>query len=198
MLEFGDRGVGRHGFLFHLLPGSTLRSPVLCQAWLPGSCVLRICCPPSDSPWPVLQAEGWVLHSWFQLGTRKLARSIFSPGFWRSQRSFILGGAGHSGTQLANTGLLDCRADRLWGTVQGQGGGGANMTCPSLGLGTSGDAARATGVTCGSAGSSTPADIGGQVWGGTCCLPPPAQALLRPNMSLSWGLFLGLNPGLEV
>ena len=69
--------------------------------------------PGSDVPWPVLQAEGWVLPSWFQLGTRKLARGIFSPGFWRSQRSFILGGAGHSGTQLANTGLLGCRADRL-------------------------------------------------------------------------------------
>ena len=55
------------------------------------------------------------MPSWFQLGTRKLARGIFSPGFWRSQRSFILGGAGRSGTQLANAGLLGCRADRASG-----------------------------------------------------------------------------------
>lgn len=52
------------------------------------------------------------MPSWFQLGTRKLARGIFSPGFWRSQRSFILGGAGHSGTQLANAGLMGYRVDK--------------------------------------------------------------------------------------
>ena len=50
------------------------------------------------------------MASWFQLGIRKRERGRFSPGFWRSQRSFILGGAGHSGTQLANAGLLGCSA----------------------------------------------------------------------------------------
>jgi hypothetical protein len=75
------------------------------------------------------------LPSWFQLGTRKQARGIFSPGCWRSQRSFILVGAGHSGTQLANAGLLGCRADRLQGREWGQGGEGANEILPSLGLG---------------------------------------------------------------
>lgn len=64
------------------------------------------------------------MPSWFQLGTRKRARGIFSPGFWRSQRSFILGGASRSGTQLANAGLLGCR---LQGREWGQGGEGANV-----------------------------------------------------------------------
>lgn len=137
-----DGGVGErdaNGFLFHLLPGSPPGSPGLCQAWLPGSCLLLIC-PSSDHPCPVLQAEGWVWPSWFQLGTRKLARGIFSPGFWRSQRSFILGGTGHSGTQLANTGLMGCREDRLQGREWGQ-GEGANVTLSvSVAQGNSGDA----------------------------------------------------------
>lgn len=46
------------------------------------------------------------MPSWFQLGSRKQARGIFSPGFLRSQRSFILGDAGHSGTLLATAGPL--------------------------------------------------------------------------------------------
>ena len=67
------------------------------------------------------------MPSWFQLGTRKLVRGIFSPGFWRSQRSFILGGTGHSGTQLANAGLMGCRTGRLRGREWGHGGEGASV-----------------------------------------------------------------------
>lgn len=125
-----ERGAERHGFLFHLLPGSTPLILVLCRAQVPGSRLPTIC-PSSAGPWPVLQAEGWVLPSWFQLGTRKLARGIFSPGFWRSQRSFILGGTGHSGTQLANTGLMGCRADRqAVGQGEVSGRRGAKVTLP--------------------------------------------------------------------
>lgn len=125
-----ERGAERHGFLFHLLPGSTPLIPVLCQARVPGSRLPTIY-PSSTGPWPVLQAVGWVLSSWFQLGTRKLARGIFSPGFWRSQRSFILGGAGHSGTQLANAGLMGCKADRrAVGQRVGSGRREAKVTLP--------------------------------------------------------------------
>lgn len=61
------------------------------------------------------------MPSWFQLGTRKLARGIFSPGFWRSQRPFILGGASHRGTQPANAGLTGSRATGQAGFGAGSG-----------------------------------------------------------------------------
>lgn len=125
LIGVGKRGAGRRGFFSSI--SSTPWGPGLSQAWLPGGCG-PVICPSSYGPRPVLQAEGWVLPSWFQLGTRKLVRGIFSPGFWRSQRSFILGDSGHSGTQLANAGLLGCSTDGLRGRAGGQGGEGASVT----------------------------------------------------------------------
>lgn len=170
------RGAERQGFLLHLLPGSTPWIPTLYPVQLRAA-ASRSACPWSDGRWPVLQAEGWVLPSWFQLGTRKLARGIFSPGFWRSQRSFIVGGTGHSRTQLANAGLLGCRADRLRAGSGVRGEKGQMWPCPSLGLG-SGECQRQSGPLSSechaqdvSVGLKAPTGIGGQAWEKTCCLP---------------------------
>lgn len=99
----------------------------LSAVWAPPTALVgRLMSSPCTMRWStpaVLQAEGWVLPSWFQLGTRKRARGIFSPGFWRSQRAFILRGAGRSGTMLPTlgSGLWGCKhaghGVREWGRL---------------------------------------------------------------------------------
>lgn len=187
-----EKGAERHGFLFHLLPGSTPLIPVLCQARVSGSRLPTIC-PSSAGPWPVLQAEGWVLPSWFQLGTRKLARGIFSPGFWRSQRSFILGGAGHSGTQLANAGLMGYRVDRqAVGQGVGSGRRGAKVTLPIFVAGGNRGYANSVNQVLSAMLRMCPCKLDGssRYWGtgwvgGTCRSPPPPQAWPRPSTSMA-------------
>lgn len=72
---------------------------------------------PSVQGWPkACPAGGRVsLAQLVPVRLQKAGEGIFSPGFSRSQRSFILGDAGHIGTGLATAGPLGCRAGRLQG-----------------------------------------------------------------------------------
>lgn len=137
------------------------------------------------------------MPSWFQLGTRKLARGIFSPGFWSSQRSLILGGAGHSGAQPANSGLMGRRAGRPQG--RGVGSRRRRGRCDPAHLCSreeSGNASQGTDCHAQDGFVGLRASAGGVGGLGGEGRPGVDQARPRPSVSMAWSSSGGLCPHL--